>query len=63
MEADFRIVGVGRALIDAGEQWARERGCTETASDRALTNDQSGHVHESIGSTETVRPVAYREEL
>lgn len=63
VEPDFRIAGVGRALIDAGEQWARDRGCTEMASDRALTNDPSGHFHESIGYTETVRLVAYRKDL
>ena len=44
-------------------QWARDHGCTEMASDRALTNDPSGHFHESIGYAETVRLVAYRKEL
>jgi aminoglycoside 6'-N-acetyltransferase I len=58
-----RFGGVGRALVAAGEAWARERGCTEMASDRELSNDASGAFHESLGYVETVRIVCYRRDL
>lgn len=63
VEPEYRVAGVGRALVEAGEAWAREKGCTEMASDRALTNEASGRFHESIGFTEAVRLVAYRKDL
>lgn len=60
---DRRGTGVGRALVRAGEAWARDRGCSEMASDRELTNEASGAFHEAVGFEETVRLVAYRKEL
>lgn len=63
VEPSLRQTGVGRALVGAGEAWARARGCTEMASDRALDNEGSGRFHESIGFEETVRLVAYRKDL
>ena len=45
----YRRQGIGRALNAAAEQWARERGCTEMASD---TNEQypiSPSAHVGIG--------------
>jgi len=55
--------GVGRALVTAGEAWARARGCSEMASDRELANRPSGAFHESIGYEETARLVTYRKPL
>ncbi len=63
VEPEARISGVGRALVAAGEEWARALGCTEMASDRALDNESSGSFHEAIGFSETVRLVAYRKDL
>ncbi len=36
---EARRRGVGRALVAAAEEWAREQGCTEFASDALLDND------------------------
>jgi aminoglycoside 6'-N-acetyltransferase I len=63
VEPDARAGGVGRALVAAGEDWARQRGCREMASDRALDNDASGAFHEAIGFAEAGRIVCYRKEL
>ena len=63
VEPRARKHGVGRALVAAGEAWARSRGCSEMASDRELTNDDSGAFHEALGYEETVRLVAYRKSL
>ncbi|MEQ8770496.1 MAG: GNAT family N-acetyltransferase [Phycisphaerales bacterium] len=41
--------GVGRALVDAGVAWARERGCREFASDAELHNAASLAAHEKLG--------------
>ena len=55
-----RRTGVGRALVKAGMAWAREMGCAEMASDRALHDEQSGRFHASVGFTEVHRIVCYR---
>ncbi len=55
--------GVAAALLAAGEAWARARGCTEMASDRALDNEGSGRFHEARGFAEVERAVLYRKEL
>jgi len=41
--------GVGRALVEAGEAWGRERGCAEMASDAEVDNDVSAAAHGAIG--------------
>ncbi|MEM7414151.1 MAG: aminoglycoside 6'-N-acetyltransferase [Gemmatimonadota bacterium] len=58
-----RVRGVGRALVSAGEAWARDLGCTEMASDRDITNEESGAFHLAVGFDEAVRLVAYRKDL
>ena len=63
VDPDVRTSGVGRALVQAGEEWVRAQGCTEMASDRVLDNEPSGAFHEAIGFAETVRLVAYRKDL
>lgn len=55
--------GVGRALVRAGEEWARGVGCTELASDRDLGNEASGAFHERLAFEETTRIVCYRKSL
>jgi aminoglycoside 6'-N-acetyltransferase I len=41
--------GVGRALVGAAEQWARERGCREFASDTELDKSLSAAAHRALG--------------
>lgn len=41
--------GVGRALVEAAEQWARAQGCTEFASDAELENAGSLAAHRKLG--------------
>ena len=55
--------GVGRALVTAGEQWARAKGCTEMASDRELANEASGLFHQALGYEEVERIVCFRKAL
>ena len=63
VEADFRKNGIGRKLVRAAENWAREKGCTEMASDSEIGNDLSLRVHQNLGYEETSRLVHLRKDL
>ena len=54
-----RRQGIARGLEKACEQWAKDRGCTEFASDCELTNTESQAFHRAIGFEEANRIVAY----
>ena len=60
---EHRGGGIGAALVDAAEGWARERGCTEMASDRELDNEASGTFHQALGYEEVERIVCFRKSL
>ncbi len=51
--------GVGRALMDSAETWARERGFSELASDTEPWNERSIAVHARCGFRETERLVKF----
>ncbi|HUR98301.1 MAG TPA: aminoglycoside 6'-N-acetyltransferase [Pyrinomonadaceae bacterium] len=63
IEPEFRKRGIGRELVRQAEVWARERGCTEMASDAEIGNDLSLHAHLNLGYQETSRLVHLRKEL
>lgn len=54
-----RGAGVGRALIDFVEQWARSRGFSELASDAELENTLSIKLHAQLGFREVGRSVHF----
>jgi aminoglycoside 6'-N-acetyltransferase I len=60
---EARRRGVGRALVQAAEQWARGRGCSEFASDALLDNHVSAAAHRALGFTETVQIRCFRKTL
>ena len=51
----FRPRGIARALEGACEEFARSRGCTEFASDCALSNIDSQRFHQKLGFAEANR--------
>jgi aminoglycoside 6'-N-acetyltransferase I len=63
VDADRRHQGVGRALVAAGEAWARGRGCTEMGSDSELDNTASQAAHRALGYQETGKVVNFRRSL
>ena len=63
VRAGWRRRGFGRALVAAVEQWGREQGCAELASDALLDNNQSHRFHGGAGFEETVRVVYFRKPL
>ena len=63
VDEDLRGSGAGRALVQAAEQWAREHGYTELASDALLDNHVSHAAHEALGFEVVERSVHYRKTL
>ena len=63
VDADMRKRGVGRALIDAAEEWARAKGYTEMASDALIENSVSHQAHKALGFEEVERLVMFRKSL
>jgi len=55
--------GVGAALFQAAEAWAREQGCSEMASDTWIDALDAQHAHEALGFTVVDRCVHYRKLL
>lgn len=55
--------GVARSLVARAEDWGRQRGCTEFASDAALDNLASQDMHAALGFAETRRVVYFRKGL
>lgn len=63
VDAAFRRSGVAAALLAAAEEWARQQGCREFASDCALENTLSQMFHQKLGFTEAARVVCYTKSL
>ena len=61
--ADCRGRGLARALLTACEDWAREMGCTEFASDCELDNAASLRFHCSVGFAEANRIICFTKKL
>ncbi|WP_405045763.1 aminoglycoside 6'-N-acetyltransferase [Pseudomonas aeruginosa] len=55
--------GIAHALVGAVESWARDRGCTEFASDASTENLESHKFHHSLGFEETERVVYFKKVL
>jgi len=54
---------LGRDLVYAAESWAREKGCTEMASDTWLENEASIEAHKKLGYWEVERLVHFVKKL
>ena len=63
VEESCRRHGLARELLAACENWARERGCREFASDCELTNSQSLRFHLGLGFEEANRIICFTKKL
>ena len=63
VDADVRQRGVGRALLQAAEDWSRAMGYTEMASDALIDNTVSHSAHQRCGYEEVERLVVFRKTL
>jgi aminoglycoside 6'-N-acetyltransferase I len=61
--SEARRDGVGRALIDAAEDWALKLGHAEIASDALLDNSVSIEAHAALGFAVVERAVHFRKPL
>jgi aminoglycoside 6'-N-acetyltransferase I len=59
----YRRQNVGRALVEAAEDWARAQGCTEMASDCLIDNDVSLAAHLALDYEEVERVICFRKSL
>ena len=63
VQPDYRRNGVAAALVRTCENWAKERGCREFASDCLLHNTDSYFFHLRLGFTETERCIFFRKDI
>ena len=59
----FRKQGYAKQLLSACENWAKEQGCTEFASDCELDNTGSLKFHLSLGFEEANRVICFTKKL
>ena len=60
---EFRKYGIAKGLLGACESWARDKGCTEFASDCELDNTQSLQFHLNVGFEEANRIICFTKKL
>ena len=60
---EFRGNGFSKELVNACEVWAKEKGCTEFASDCELTNTNSLKFHLAIGFEESNRIICFKKKI
>ena len=63
VEPEQRGMGVGRALMQAAEAWARAQGCRELASDTWVDHEPSQRAHEALGFEVVDRCVNFKKAL
>ena len=63
VESNYRRQGIGRALVNAAEQWAAARGFREMGSDAELENTVSIEAHVRLGYREVERNVCFLRQL
>lgn len=55
VDEEYRAKGVGRKLLAAVEDWSRQNGYTQIASDALIDNATGVEIHRKLGFTEVVR--------
>jgi aminoglycoside 6'-N-acetyltransferase I len=63
VDPEMRRRGIGRRLVRAAEDWARQKGCVEMGSDCLLENQMSREAHLAIGYEERERLIHFRKWL
>ena len=60
---EYRKHGIARELLAACEGWAKEKACTEFASDCELENTQSLQFHLNVGFEEANRIICFTKRI
>lgn len=59
----YRKKGYAAELLAECEKWAKEKGCTEFASDCELANEESLKFHMALGFEEANRIICFRKDI
>ncbi len=59
VKPDYQRLGIGKKLVNAGENWSRQKGCKQLASDTEINNSMSINFHREIGFDEANRIVCF----
>ncbi len=60
---EYRNRGYARELLAECEKWAKQKGCSEFASDCELNNDASLQFHMRVGFTEANRIICFTKRI
>lgn len=63
VDETLRHRGIGRALMQAAEEWSRALGCREMASDTWVDHEQSIRAHQALGFEIVDRCVNFQKPL
>lgn len=63
IEPNFRKQNLAKVLVDKCCDWAKQKGCSEFASDCELNNDTSLKFHKKIGFKEANRIICFIKKL
>ncbi len=63
VKAEYRKTGIGEKLLALVENWAKEKGYSQIASDTELENSASIDFHKKVGFNEANRIVCFIKEL
>lgn len=63
VDEGHRKEGIGTALVGMAEEWSRQKGCTEMASDAEIGNELSLSAHRQLGYKITSRLAHLRKQL
>lgn len=63
VESESRRQGIGATLVNHAENWAKQKGCSEIASDAEVGNELSLQAHVALGYGVTSRLVHLRKVL
>ena len=63
IQEKYRLKGYARELVKACEEWAKNKGCSEFASDCELTNKESYSFHKKVGFKEANRIICFNKKI
>ena len=63
VQEEYRKKGYAKELLTACEKWAKEKGCSEFASDCELSNVNSLKFHLAMGFDEVNRIICFRKDI
>lgn len=63
VESNYRNLGFAKELILACEQWAKQKGCSEFASDCEMFNYESVKFHMAVGFEKANEIICFRKKI